>query len=191
MVMGIILQLMRFNAAKIFVALAVMAFLTFQVSTAKAQVGDPHPILMDPGLIVISSDTSFEDPALIKLFADRPAEAAIAQYISSAFEKEGLDVPVIDRSHFKGAPAGLQLERVLFANVRLDVASIKIEQSKSLVVGSASITFSRAGAWLLSPATMTFFGTETNDAELSDRASAAVFDQVTKSLVSPLLRMKH
>ncbi len=38
---------------------------------------------------------------------------------------------------------------------------------------------------------MTFFGGEADDAELSDRANAAVLEQATKGLILPLLRMKH
>lgn len=176
---------------KIIIALAIVLMLSSQTIAARAQVGDVDPILMDPGLIVVSSDTSFEDPALITLFADRPSEVAIAEYISTAFEKEGLDIQVIDRGHYKGTPAGLQPERVLFANIRIDLASINNGPSRSFVVGSVSTMFRRAESSLLSPSTITFFGGEATDAELSHRASTAVFDQVAKSLVSPLLQIKH
>ncbi len=103
---------------------------------------------MDPRLIVVSSDTSFEDRALVKLFADRPTEIAIANDISTAFEKEGLNVPVIDRSQFDDVPAGLVSEDVLFAKVRFDIATVSVGQSKTLVVGAVSIAFYRAGNWL-------------------------------------------
>jgi hypothetical protein len=176
------------------IALTLLAAIIFTtVSTSVfAQVSDPHPLLMDPRVIVISENTAFDDPALIKIIAGRPTEEEIVRFVSAEFAKQGINILVTDRWHYDGPPGGLLQDAILFAHLRIDLSSMNVGTGELIVVGSVSTTFHRADFTLPSPMTNSFFGGRAEDPQLDERANEAIFRQVSRSLIELLIPIvKH
>jgi len=155
---------------------------------APVVISDPHPVFMDPKFIVIDIYVEHDDPQVIKRFMPWPTKEEIANFVEAAFKSKGYLVPVSvrDPSAAQVAPE-LQEELVLRIALRLDFTTADMGQGRKLLVGSANTLFHRLGLSMVSPTPATIFGGDPDDPELATRAREAIFAQVTRSIISPLI----
>ncbi|HJT14713.1 MAG TPA: hypothetical protein VJ790_18970 [Dongiaceae bacterium] len=151
-------------------------------------IGDPHPIFMGPSFIVIDIYVEHDDPQVVEHFGPWPTREEIVAFIEAAFKSKGYDVPISVRGpSVAQVPYELQENSVLRIALRLDFTTADIGQGRKLLVGSATTLFHRGGVTLISPTPNTIFGGDPDDTELAARAREAIFAQVTRSIISPLI----
>jgi hypothetical protein len=136
-------------------------------------------------MIEVAASTNAPDKHTDALVPELDLQSELANYASTRFRDEGLDILVAQNGEYQAPPKGIFPQNIVRVRVRVELAHIEV-RSQTLIVGAVSILMSRESetAWAKRP--FTFFTAE-SESEVAELAHKGAIDQLELSIIEPIV----